>query len=78
MVDDGIAGKREEPGRKLRARAVAADVLLDADKNLLRDVIRLSSVAQHPVNEFHHEPPVAPQQFIKGGGVAGLNLLDKL
>jgi hypothetical protein len=77
-VDARIARQGEQPRRKIPARPVFADVLIDAHKYLLRNIVRVTGITEQPVTEIDEGKFVARQQFIERGFLAALQALDQL
>ena len=66
-----------DPRRELRLPAERADRLEDLDEDLLREVLRLGPVAEHPQDEREDAPLVGPHERVERSLVARHEPLDE-
>ncbi len=64
MVDARAAGDRKQPGRKRPPPAVAVQILIGAEKRLLRQVFGVGAQTPMP-QELQHRGLESPQQLLE-------------
>src|SRR5207245_443628 len=77
-VEGEVGRELEEPGREGARGIVAAEVLPEAQEDLLRDVLRQLGVAREAVGEGPDRALEAEDDLLEGGGVAARRGRDRL
>ena len=69
-----MVGDNEEPRGELRPRLVALSRPIDAQKNLLRQILGLLAISHQMLQHGHQPALVARHQFLERGGIVVADL----
>ena len=78
VLQGGVGGHLEQPGRKTGTGGVPLARQVDLDKHVLGDFLRCRGIADHPIDEIDDRSPVTIHQQVETRGIAVPNSFHQL